>query len=243
MKKIFFLCFIVFAFAPITHAQLFKNLAQKVGVSKLLGGNKDSLSSSEVANGLLEALQVGIERGVKTVSAPNGFLDNPMIKIPWPEEAKKVETTLRGVGLGSQVDQAVNTMNKAAEIASEKALQIFLDAIKQITFKDAYSILRGGDMAATNYLKEKTTITLTNTFRPIIENALKQVNATKYWHDVFTTYNRLSPFDKVNPDLTVYVTEKALSGLFYELGVEEAKIRKDPLARTTDLLKKVFASK
>ena len=158
-----------------------------------------------------------------------------------PQEAQKAEKTLRNVGLGKQVDDAILSMNRAAEDAAKSAAPIFINAIKQMSIQDAFGILRGGDLAATNYLKEKTTISLTEAFRPVIENSLKKVNATKYWNTVFTTYNKFSS-EKVNTDLAAYVTEKALSGIFYQVGLEEQKIRKDPAARVSDILKKVFGS-
>ena len=158
-----------------------------------------------------------------------------------PEEAKVVEKKLRSIGLGKQVDQAILSMNRAAEDAAKSAAPIFINAIKEMSIQDAMGILKGGDMAATNYLKDKTTMSLTESFRPVIEESLKKVDATKYWNTVFTTYNQFSK-EKVNPDLSAYVTEKALSGIFIQVGEEEKKIRKDPMARTTEILKKVFAN-
>ena len=116
-----------------------------------------------------------------------------------------------------------------------------MNAIKQMSISDAMGILKGNDFAATSYLKDKTTASLTQSFRPVIDSSLTKVNATKYWNAVFTAYNKVST-DKINPDLAAYVTEKALAGIFYQVGLEEQKIRKDPVARVTDLLKKVFAS-
>jgi hypothetical protein len=156
-----------------------------------------------------------------------------------PEEAKKVESKLRTMGMGKQVDNAILSMNRAAEDAAKEVAPIFLSAIKGITIQDGVGILKGGDFAATNYLKERTTASLTESFRPVIENSLKKVDATKYWNTLFTNYNRFSS-EKVNPDLVAYVTEKALAGIFYQVGLEEQQIRKDPLARTSDILKKVF---
>jgi hypothetical protein len=157
-----------------------------------------------------------------------------------PEEAKKAEQKLRSIGFGKQVDQAILSMNRGAEDAAKSAAPIFVNAIKQMSIQDAMGILRGGNNAATNYLKSKTTPQLTEAFRPVIEASLKKVDATKYWNTVFTTYNQFTK-EKVNPDLPAYVTEKALQGIFVQLASEEEKIRKDPLARTTDILKKVFA--
>ncbi|MEP6512910.1 MAG: DUF4197 domain-containing protein, partial [Parafilimonas sp.] len=162
-------------------------------------------------------------------------------KILMPPEAQKVESTLRGVGLGSVVDKAVLSMNRAAEEAAKSASPIFINAIKQMTISDAIGILKGGDFAATNYFKDKTTAALTTAFSPVISNALQKVNATKYWNDVFTLYNKFST-NPVNTDLNAFVTGKTIDGIFYQVGLEEQKIRKDPAARVTDLLKKVFGS-
>lgn len=208
-------------------------------------GKKGSggLSNEDVVAGLKEALSVGAKNSADKLSAVDGFFGNAMIKVLMPEEAKKVESTLRNLGMGDMVDKAILSMNRAAEEASKSAAPIFVDAIKSMTIGDAFGILKGNDSAATSYLKGKTTASLTSAFRPVIESALEKVNATKYWKDVFETYNRLpTTFNKVNTDLSGYVTEKALTGLFYQVSLEEQKIRKDPAARVTDILKKVFGS-
>ncbi|MDX2049127.1 MAG: DUF4197 domain-containing protein [Chitinophagaceae bacterium] len=209
-------------------------------LNSILGGKSSSLSTDEIVLGLKEALNKGAELSSQKLSAIDGYFANAAIKILMPEEAKKVEQKLRGLGLGKQVDQAILSMNRAAEDAAKSAAPIFINAIKQMSIQDAVGILKGGDFAATNYLKDKTTIALTEAFRPVIETSLKKVDATKYWNTVFTTYNQFSR-EKVNTDLPAYVTEKALTGIFYQVGQEEQKIRKDPLARTSDILKKVFA--
>lgn len=198
-----------------------------------------NLSKQEVAMGLKEALQVGTDSATFRLGLTDGFFKNNMIKILMPPEAVKVEKTLRDVGLGNVVDKAVLSMNRAAEDASKYVGNIFLEAIKEMTIQDAFGILRGGDFAATNFLKEKTTAKLTASFSPIISKSLVTTDATKYWKDVFSVYNTFSN-QPVNTDLTAYVTEKALDGLFYNIGLEEQKIRTNPAARITDLLKKVF---
>ena len=200
-----------------------------------------SITAEQVAAGLKEALTIGTQNSTGRLSAANGFFKNAVVKILMPPEAEKVESTLRSLGLGSVVDQAVLSMNRAAEEAAKSATPIFVNAIKQMTISDAISILQGGDFAATNYFKDKTTVALTNAFKPVIDNALQKVNATKYWSDVFTMYNKFSN-KPVNTDLSAYVTGKGIDGIFYEVGLEEQKIRKDPAARVTDLLKKVFGS-
>lgn len=214
----------------------------KKSLKDLVSGVKSGgLTTDEIAAGLKEALSVGAEQSGKKLSALDGYFGNAAIKVLMPEEAKKVEQKLRSVGLGKQVDQAILSMNRAAEDAAKSAAPIFINAIKQMTIQDAMGILKGGDLAATNYLKDKTTASLTESFRPVIEQSLKKVDATKYWNTVFTTYNQFSK-EKVNTDLSAYVTEKALSGIFYQVGEEEKKIRKDPMARTSEILKKVFAN-
>jgi hypothetical protein len=203
--------------------------------------NGGSLTNAEIIQGLKEALRVGTDTSAKKLSLLNGFFGEAAIKILMPPEAAKVEKTLRDVGLGSTVDKAILSMNRAAEDATKHIGNIFWNAIKSMTIQDALGILRGGDFAATDYLKKTTTIQLTNQFRPVIDQSLKNVNATKYWDDVFTLYNKFSN-TPVNTDLAGYVTEKALSGLFYHIGLEEQKIRKNPAARVTDILKKVFGN-
>lgn len=210
-------------------------------LNNILGNGTGSLSTDEIAAGLKEALSVGAEKAGNSLSALNGYFGNAAIKIWMPDEAKKVEEKLRAIGLGKQVDEAILSMNRAAEDAAKSAAPIFVNAIKQMSIKDAANILKGGDFAATNYLKDKTTASLTEAFRPVIEKSLEKVDATKYWNTLFTAYNKIS-LNKINPDLSAYVTEKALSGIFYQVGQEEQQIRKDPLARTSDLLKKVFGS-
>jgi len=246
MKKIFILFSVLIVAVTSTRAQGLKGLINKISKDTTLGKiistsgtNRDSLSTNTIASGLKEALQVGTERGTARLSAVDGFFKNAALKILMPPEAQKVESKLRALGLGKQVDNAILSMNRAAEDASKSATPIFINAIKQMTISDAVGILRGGDFAATNYLKGKTTANLTEAFRPVIEQSLAKVNATKYWNTLFSTYNTFSS-QKVNTDLSAYVTEKALSGIFQEVSLEEQKIRKNPAAQTTALLKKVF---
>lgn len=212
------------------------------GIDKTLsgsGGKGGSLSKEDIINGLKEALSVGTNNSTKKLGAVDGFFKDAALRILMPEEAKKVESTLRGIGMGSLVDKAILSMNRAAEDAASGVATIFLDAVKHMTVTDGLKILQGNDFAATEYLKTNTTSSLTTKMRPVIETSLQKTDATTYWNDVFTAYNKVS-FKKVNPDLAAYVTEKAMSGIFYEIGLEEQKIRKDPAAQVTDLLKKVF---
>lgn len=204
--------------------------------------NGGQLTSAEIASGLKQALEVGAQNSSNQLSALDGFFKNAAIKILLPAEAQKVEKTLRDIGMGSLVDKAILSVNRAAEDAAKSAAPIFIDAVRTMTIQDAVGILKGGDFAATNYLKSKTTSALITAFKPVIENSLSKVNATKYWSDVFTTYNKFAT-NKINPDLSAFVTGKAVDGIFFQVGLEEQKIRKDPVARVTDLLKKVFGSK
>lgn len=222
--------------------------AQEGGLLKKAGGllNKakgGGLSNDDIVAGLKDALTVGATKSSEKLSAVDGFFGNAALKVLMPDEAKKVESTLRSIGLGKMVDDAILSMNRAAEDASKSAAPIFVTAVKQMNFQDAMGILKGNDSAATTYLKGKTLPELTNAFRPVIETALQKTNATKHWKDLTEAYNKLpTTFKKMNTDLTGYVTERALSGLFLQVALEEQKIRKDPAARVTESLKKVFGS-
>lgn len=240
MKRILPALALVFIITQTTEAQLIKDVLNKVSKTSNSGGS--SLSNEDIISGLKDALRVGTDSSTKKLSKLDGFFGDAAIKILMPEEAKKVEKTLRNFGMGSMVDKAILSMNRAAEDAASGVGNIFWDAIKGMSITDGLKILRGGDFAATDYLKSVTTKQLTEKFRPVIEASLVKMDATKYWKDVFTNYNRFSK-DQVNTDLTAYVTEKALSGLFYNIGLQEQKIRKDPAAQVTDILKKVFSSK
>jgi len=236
MKKLVLSCLVatVVLTSCETAQQVLNNLPQSTSPN-------GQLSTAQIAAGLKEALTVGTGNSTSKLSSVNGFFADAALKILMPPEAQKVESTLRNLGFGSLVDKAVLSMNRGAEEASKSATPIFVNAIKQMSITDALGILRGGDFAATNYFKQKTTSELTNAFKPVIAEALKKVDATKYWSDVFSTYNKFSK-TPVNTDLSAYVTEKAVAGIFYEVGLEEQKIRKDPAARVTDLLKTVFGS-
>ncbi len=202
------------------------------------------LSNDEVVSGLKEALRVGAERSVSLASATNGFNGNPVIRVPFPEDAIKVRHTLMDLGLKKPVEDFELTLNRAAEEAAKEAVPVFVDAITSMSITDGFAILRDGEQAATNYLKEKTTSALLAKFRPVVESATRKVALTQYWKPVADAYNTatlLTGGKAVEPDLDAYVTRKAADGLFVLLANEEKKIRQDPLARTTDLLKRVFA--
>ncbi len=206
-----------------------------------IGNGAGNLNNTEIIAGLKEALRVGADSTTKRLSLLNGFFGDDIIRILMPPEAQKMERTLRDIGLGKTVDKAILSMNRAAEDASKFVGTILWNSIQQMTITDAIGILRGGDFAATNYLKRTTTQQLTTAFRPVIDRSLNNVDATRYWADVFSVYNKISK-NPVNTDLGAYVTEKALGGLFYHIGLQEQQIRKNPAARVTDILKKVFGT-
>lgn len=209
--------------------------------NKAIGGDKP-LTTAEVADGLKEALIKGISDGSDLASQLDGYFKNPEIKIPFPADVKKVEDRLRQLGFGSEVDKFVMTLNRGAEDAAKEAKPIFISAIKQMTIDDAWGILRGEPDAATQYLKRTTSAQLKDAFKPVIQNSLNKVNATKYYGDIVNRYNSIPLVQKVNPDLNDYATDMAIQGLFTLIAKEEKEIRQDPMARTTDLLKRVFGS-
>jgi len=203
-------------------------------------GSSTKPTESEVASGLKEALTKGITTGAQMVSQKDGYFKNPAIKILFPPEAKKVENTLRDIGAGALCDKVIRSLNRAAEDAAKEAKLIFVSAIRQMTINDAMDILFGADDAATQYLRRTTSAQLQRKFQPVIQQSLDKVQATKYWNDAFTRYNKIPLVQKINPDLDEYVTLEAIDGLFHMVAKEERKIRENPLERTTALLKKVF---
>ncbi len=198
------------------------------------------LTNEEVIKGLKEALTIGTQNATKIVSQLDGFNKNPKIRIPFPPEAEKVKQKVIDLGMQEQVDKFELTLNRAAEEAAKEAAPIFIEAVKGMSIADGFAILKGNDNAATEYLREKTSARLKQKFKPVIKNAIEKVEVTKYWNPIITTYNKIPFVEKMNPDLEEYVTQKAMDGLFLMLAEEEAKIRKDPMARVTDLLKRVF---
>ena len=209
----------------------------KTGTTTTGTGN---LSQDEAARGLKEALTVGISKGADQAAQTDGFYLNRLIRIPFPPDAQRVATTLRNIGLGAQVDKFELTLNRGAEDAAKSAKPIFISAIKSLTFKDVWAILTGEKDAATNYLKRTTTQQLTTAFQPIMQRSLDQVGATKYYTDLTTRYNRIPLVTPVQTDLNQYATSKAIDGLFTLVAQEEANIRENPVARTTEILKRVF---
>lgn len=209
-------------------------------VSTEMGSTNPSLTNDEVIRGLREALTVGTNNSSSLTSKLDGFYKNPEIFIPFPEEAIKVKNTVEDLGMKKQVDEFVMTLNRAAETATKEAAPIFVNAIKEMTIADGFAILKGNDNAATQYLKDKTSAQLKVKFNPVVKNAIQKVEVTKYWNPVINTYNKVPFVEPMNPNLEDYITTKAMDGLFLMIEKEEAKIRKDPMARVTDLLKKVF---
>ncbi len=204
-----------------------------------------ALTNGEVISGLKEALKVGIKNGAGKASMLDGFMNNAKIKLPFPSEAQVVKDKALELGLNGQVEKFELTMNRAAEESSKTATPIFVDAITNMSISDGFSILNGGNGAATKYLKDNTTSQLITAFSPKVEEATSKVQLTKYWTPLTSTYNKttfLTGKPKVNTDLNKYVTDRAISGLFTLVEEEEGKIRTDPMARVNDILKKVFGS-
>ena len=211
-----------------------------MGLAQAAGGG--SLSTTEIVNGLKEALTQGTNKGTNLLAAHDGFFKNAAVKILLPNEAQQVTRKLSEIGMGGLVDAAIEKMNRAAEEAAKSAGPIFVNAIKQMTINDAKNILMGSDNAATEYLRRTTSTNLYQAFQPTIKSALNKVGATDAWNKVFTTYNQIPFVQKVNPNLDDHVTLKAIDGVFYMIAKEEKAIRKDPVQRATALLKKVFAA-
>lgn len=201
-----------------------------------------SLSNSEIVQGLKEALRVGINNGSNQASQMNGYFGNTLIKILMPPEAQKVENALRQIGLGKEVDKFILSLNRAAEDAAKKAKPIFFTAITSMTINDALGILNGSDTAATAYLRRTSGVALFNSFYPVVDSTLQLNQATRYYSDIVNTYNKIPFTQKVDPDLKRYATNKAIDGLFLLVAEEERKIRKDPVARVSEILRKVFGN-
>lgn len=240
-KSIYLTCGILVFCTSSTLAQFDK--LKKTVVTKIESTKTPTsgvLSDEEVGSGLREALTKGVEKGVDQLSKPDGYFGDLEIKIPLPKEAANVETKLRNMGQGQKVDEAIESINRAAEDAANGAKDIFVSAIKNLTLTDAMSILRGEDNAATKFLDKTTRTALVEKFKPVVKASLEKVGATKNWNAIFTTYNKIPFVEKVDPDLEEYATNKAIDGLFIQIAKEELSIRKNPAARVSDLLKKVF---
>ena len=212
------------------------------GLQKGVGGGS-AASETEIVNGLKEALQIGTGNAVQIVSKVDGYYKNPKIRIPLPDTVQKTEKILRVAGYGSKVDEFELSMNRAAERAAPEAKTLFMDAIKQMTFTDAKKILNGREDEATLYFKDKTSPRLRQVSKPIVRQAMGEVGVTKSYQDLEQSARSVPFAGTFTFDLDQYVTDKALEGLFLMVAEEEKKIRQDPVARTTDLLKKVFGSR
>lgn len=237
MKTFFSFLLVLFLFASVS------SYAQ-IKLPKLLSKNSGSgISENEAGQGIKEALSKGVTNAVLNLNKTDGFFGSDIYKMLLPEDAQKVEKTLRNLGMGAQVDKAILAINRGAEDAVGFAKPIFIDAIKEMTLKDALNIVKGPKDAATNYFKEKTKQKLIEAFLPSVKTSLDKVEATKYYGDIINTYNKLpTTFKKVDPDLPSYVVGKSVDALFDQVAKEEADIRANPLARTSDILKKVFGS-
>jgi len=200
-----------------------------------------ALTQVQIGNGLRDALQLGIDKQVSKLTTKDGFFRNELVKILLPEELRKVDKTLRDIGLGSLADEGLKVLNRAAEDAVKEATPIFIDAVRGITFNDAKNILLGNDDAATQYLTVRTQQALYNKFNPVIKNSFGKVGADQIWENLITKYNAIPLTNNVNPDLTDYVTQEALKGVYRMISVEEKEIRSKVSSRTTDLLRSVFA--
>jgi hypothetical protein len=206
------------------------------------GSTSPALSNDEVIKGLREALTVGTNNSTGSASKVDGYLKNTRLFIPWPQEAQEMRDKLVELGFSKKVEEFETSLNRAAEEAAKNAASVFIDAITNMSISDGFAILKGNDTAATNYLRKTTYSPLTAKFLPVVKDAIEKVKVTSYWQPLVTVYNRIPGVKKQNPDLNDYVTKKAANGLFILVADEEAKIRKDPVARVTDILKKVFGS-
>jgi hypothetical protein len=239
---------VLFSSVILSSCDVLNNAAnQAINSVNTTEGNTEqpSLSNGEVISGLREALNIGIENSVKRTSVMDGFLSNSEIRLPFPPDALKVREKAIDLGLDAQVEKFETTLNRAAEEASKEALSIFVNAIKNMTLEDGFSILNGGNGAATAFLKNQTRAQLQQAFLPKVKEAISKVKLTEYWNPLmnkYNTYAKLMGKAEINPDLNTFVTDKAIDGLFVMVEKEEDKIRLDPLARVTDLLTKVFGS-
>jgi hypothetical protein len=241
MKKYYFLAIILFA-AQFSVAQIDYNKLKKQGQSivKQVNAGNNPLSQDEIVEGLREALTVGSNNASKAAAAVDGYYKNPKLYIPFPSEAKKMEQMLRSFGQEKLVNDFLLSLNRAAEDAAKEAAPIFVNAVKGMSISDGLSILNGKDDAATQYLKQNTQALLLEKFKPIVENSLHKVSATKYWEQLVVAYNKIPMVEKMNPNLSEYATQKAIDGIFIVVAEEELQIRKNPAARVSAILKKVF---
>ncbi|MFD1257263.1 DUF4197 domain-containing protein [Mucilaginibacter terrae] len=242
MKKILMFAPLLLAFSVTTSCDTLNAAVNNAGGIYNPSSQIGTPSTIEMISGIRQALEVGTDKSVSQLSGLNGFFGNAAVKLLFPPEAQKAENTLRKLGFNKLCDDVILSLNRAAEDAAGKAKPIFVSAIKQMTLQDVTDILLGGSKdAATNYFKRVTTSQLTEQFKPVIHTSLSKVGATKYYSQLATQYNKIPlTFNKLNPDLDGYVTQKAIDGLFYRIALEELSIRSNLSARTTPLLQKVF---
>ena len=232
MKKLLLFLLVISFSSCAELQQIADNLPQEGGYG---------ISNQEIAGGLKQALQKGIDTRVTELTEEGGFFQNELVRITLPPELQKVDRTLRDVGLDALADEGLKVLNRAAEEAVKEATPIFVNAVQEITFEDARNILLGDDRAATAYLSGKTSEELYSRFNPVVQNSLDRVGATEVWSNIINRYNSLPLSSNVNPDLADYVTQEALEGVFTMIALEEKEIRTELSARTTALMRKVFA--
>jgi hypothetical protein len=237
MKKLFVLFILAALFSSC-------ETMMKSGGSVYGSGTGTRVSENEADLGIREALAQGVVKGIAYLNKTDGFFGNETYKLFLPDDAVRVGNTLRAIGLGSQVDKAILQINRSAEDAVGYAKPIFVDAIKEMTVADALSIVQGPNNSATNYFREKTRARLVEAFSPAIRGSLDKTNATRFYSDMVNTYNKMpTTFTKLNPDLVSYVAEHATNALFDQIEKEEINIRQNPVARGTEILRKVFGTK
>ncbi len=241
MRKFLTWTFVVMSCLSLTNCDTLKEIGTTALETATGSSTTAGLSNADIVSGLKQALEQGTTKGVNVLSATDGFFGNAAVKVLFPPEAQKVEKTLRDVGAGALVDEAILKINRAAEDAAIGAKDIFVGAIKQMSIGDAMGILMGANDACTNYLQQKTSAQLYSSFNPVVSQSLNKVGAADAWTTVMTNYNKIPFVDKVNPDLGNYVTNKAMDGVFLMIKKEEALIREDPVKRVTDIMRKVFA--
>jgi len=237
MKQIL-LIFIAINLAAISNSQSILDKAKKT-----FSKSNSNVTEEEAGFGVKEALNNGISSAVSFLNKPDAFFKSELYKVLLPPDAKKMEKTLRDIGMGKMADDAIEAINRGAEDAVGYAARIFVDAIKQMTVTDALKLVTGGKNSITEFFREKTSAKFKTAFMPVIDKSLEKTNATKYYGDAVNRYNKVPFAKKMNPDLSDYVAERTLFALFDRIGVEEANIRTNPAARTSDLLKKVFGGK
>ena len=246
LKKLCFLLLSGLVTVSVTQAQILKQLSKAVSNAKSGTGTSalSGVTQGDAGDAIKEALSKGVANGIANLNKTDGFFGSDVYKLLLPPDAVKIGNTLRSVGLGSQVDKAILSINRAAEKAVGYAAPIFVDAIKEMTITDALNLVKGSDTAATAYFKGKTTTKLKAAFSPVVKGSLDSTQATKYYGDIVNTYNKLpTTFNKANPDLQDYVTGMAVNALFDQIAKEEKNIRANPAAQTTELLKEVIGAK